>query len=91
MGGLIAPVLSLPGSLPVSSPPYRGGGKTGKTGTHPKSPETGRTGRTGSHVFISCRDESSLRLTVGCIYPRVKETICTISSIFSVQIMSQPN
>ena len=45
MGQLNAPLKTIPGSLPVFSPSYRGGGKNGKTGTHPKRPETGKTGK----------------------------------------------
>jgi hypothetical protein len=41
--------------FPVSSPSYRGGGRTGKTGTYPespKSPETGKSGKPGKPVLV---------------------------------------
>lgn len=55
--GHLTPPNSLPGSLPVFSPFYRGGGKNGKTGTCPKSPETGKTGKP---VFIGLQQGGAI-------------------------------
>lgn len=55
MGQIITLLLSLPGSLPVFPPSYRGSGKSGKSGTVPKSPETGKVGKAGTLDAIGQR------------------------------------